>query len=237
MILDSMTIEEVGKCLLRTAQQNYLRFGLLMAHKNNKYRRFIIKRGQERYDFKPINVQVENITFHICPYSLSKLDFKKFGLSFCLLASFTYQNRKRYCMFTNLCLSVQIYTKHFFERYIERHLKDDSKVDFNLIRHYFKEIDYVLNPEAVKKEGYENAIYAGTKIGTCLGYKACDNVYVFKTYIDKETVRGEKRKVFNESQPLLQPIGMDCLGNRIYPTGMLERLFSESATNSNDDNG
>lgn len=234
MIQDNMTLDEVGRSLLRTALQNYPHFLSLIVQKRKKYRRIILKGGQERYDFKPIEVLVENITFHICPYSLGKHDFKKYDLCFCLLASFKYRNMERYCMVSDYGTSVQIYTRHFFERYIERHLKDDSEVDIRLVRHFFREIDYVCHPVPVEKEGQDNAIYAGTNIGTCCGYKACEKVYVFKTYIDEQTLKkGDKRKVFDVTQPLLQPVGMDCLGNRIYPTGMLERLFSECATNCN----
>ena len=230
MILDNMTLEEVGKGLLTTAQSSYPRFMGIMSHKEKEYRRIAIKSGQGRLDFKTINVQMENITFHICPYSFGKQDYKKFGLSFCLLASFKYQRKDMYCLISNYGTGLQIYTRHFFERYVERHLKDDSEVSINLVRKYFRETECVCMIESVEREGYDNSVYGGTNIGTCCGYKVCENVYVFKTYIDEETLsRGDKRKVFDESQPLIKPVGMDALGNRIYPEQELEMMLSEAA--------
>lgn len=182
MILENMNIQEVGRSLLKTAQQNYLRFGLILSHNEKKYRRIAIKKGQERIDFKPINVQVENITFHICPYSLNKQDSKKYGFNFCLLASFKYRKKDMFCMISDYGTKIQMYTIHFFERYIERHLKDDSVVNINLVRKYFKETEYVCHIESVEKEGYENSVYGGTNIGACCGYKVCDNVYVQNIY-------------------------------------------------------
>ena len=230
--MDKLNIQEVGRSLLKTAQQNYLRFGLILSHNEKKYRRIAIKKGQERIDFKPINVQVENITFHICPYSLNKQDYKKYGSNFCLLASFKYRKKDMFCMISDYGTNIQMYTKHFFERYIERHLKDDSEVNINLVRKYFKETEYVCHIESVDREGYDNSIFGGTNIGTCCGYKVCDNVYVFNTYIDVETLKkGDKRRVYDESQPLIQPIGMDAIGNRIFPGTLLEIAFSEAANN------
>jgi len=232
MIVDTMTIEEVGKSLLKIAQLNTPRFMAIMSHNQKKYRRIAIKKGQEQINFKPINVQVENITFHICPYSFGKQDYKKYGLNYCLLASYKYKGRDMYCLFSNNDSFIQIYTRHFFERFIERHLKDDSEVNINLVRKYFIETEYVCYVESVNKEGYENAVYCGTNIGTGCGYRVCDNVFVFNTYIDKETLKaGEKRRVYDESQPQIQPIGMDVLGNRIFPRTLLEVAFSEAANN------
>lgn len=48
MILDNMTMEEVGKSLLRTTRENKERFHRLVTHRQNKYRRIVLKRRDKK---------------------------------------------------------------------------------------------------------------------------------------------------------------------------------------------
>jgi len=68
----------------------------------------------------------------------------------------------------------------------------------------------------VKDPIYDNRIIEGTRFGIGCGYKVADNVFMYKTYIDKETIRaGEKLRVLETSESLLAPVGVDNYNREI----------------------
>lgn len=216
MIKDSMTLQEVGKCLLKTGQMNYFRFAMILFRHKKEYQSIFFNSGEDSYDFQTIKVEVGNISFYICPYVISKSDYEKYGTCFCLLASFTYKDEEWYCMFSNYNRQVTIFTSDFFEQYIQTHLKDDSVVDIDSVRYFFKSIDYLINAEHIDNTDLENAILSGTKIGILRGFEACKDVSVYNEYVDKELLQGdEMKRLFNESLQRFDSIEMDSLGDRI----------------------
>ena len=218
MIVDTMSFEEVGNAITKAAQTNMQRITSVMFPKDKLYRRIILRGGERRYDFKPLRTDADGITFYVCPYSKSKRDFKKYGLMFGLFAHFFYQGTNWYAMLSDNYDRVALYQQHFFERYIERHLKDSSNVSIDTVRHYFKETDYFTNCRMIENPKYPNCVYGATNIGVCCGnHCGSRNLTVWKTYIDKETLsRGDKKDLFDESADRFTPIGMDSIGNRLF---------------------
>ena len=226
MILDNMTLEEVGKSLLRTTRDNEKRFIRLVTHRIKRYRRVVIRRNS-RTNFKLIKCTIENVDFYICPYSYGKKEMKKNAVWFCLLASFKYQNRRLFCSIDESSTHVALYTTHFLERYIERHLKDDSQPGIETLRRFENERNHIVCAMDVKDPIYDNRIIAGTRFGIGCGYKVADNVFMYKTYIDKETIRaGEKFRVLETSESLLAPVGVDNFNREVTRLEMMD--FSEA---------
>ena len=218
MIVDTMSIEEVGNAIIKTAKANIERIANAILSKDKLYRRTILKGGERRYDFKPLRSIVDGITFYVCPYSKGKKDYKKYGIMYGLFAHFYYQGTNWYAMLCGNGDRTTLYQQHFFERYIERHLKDGSKVSIDTVRHYFKETDYLTSCKMIENPNHPNCVYGATNIGVCCGYHCGSNrITVWKTYIDKETLyRGDKKEVFDKSADRFTPIGMDSKGNRKF---------------------
>lgn len=218
MIVDTMTMKEVGEAVLKAVQGNPMKIVSTILQKDKLYRRIILKGGERRYDFKPIRSEADGITFYICPFSFGKRDYKKYGLSFGLFAHFFYKGTNWYALLCNYTTVVNLYNQHFFKRYIERHLKDGSKVTIDTVRQYFKETNYSANCQIKENPSHKDCVYGATNIGVCCGYHCgTKRITVWLTYIDKETLsRGDKKKVFDDSADSLPPIGMDAFGQRIY---------------------
>ena len=218
MIVDTMSIEEVGNAVIKTAKANAERFASVVLPREKLYRRTILKGGDKRYDFKPLRSDADGVTFYVCPYCNGKRGFKKHGVMFGLFAHFFYQGTNWYALLCGNFDSVSLYQQHFFERYIERHIKDGSKVSIDMVRHYFKETDYLTNCRMIENPKHPNCVYGATNIGVCCGFHCgSSRITVWKTYIDKETLsRGDKKDIFDKSADRFTPIGIDSQGNRIF---------------------
>lgn len=218
MIVDTMSMKDVGEAVLKTVQCNLMKIAIPMLKMNKKYRRIILKGGDKRIDFMPIRTEADGITFYLCPYSLGKRDTKKYSLVFGLFAHFFYRGTNWYALLCDDNRTVNLYNQHFFKRYIMRHLKDGRKVSIDTVRHYFKETDYLTNCQIKQNPRHKNCIYGATNIGVCCGYYCgSKRITVWKTYIDQETLsKGDKKEVFDDSADKLIPIGMDGFGQRIF---------------------
>ena len=218
MIVDTMTMKEVGEAILKAVQRNLMKIASPMLRKDKLYRRIILKGGERRYDFKPLRSYADGITFYVCPFSLCKRDYKKYSLAFGLFAHFFYKGTNWYALLCDDNRTVNLYNQHFFKRYIERHLKDGSKVSIDTVRQYFKETDYLTNCKIKENPRHKNSVYGATNIGVCCGYHCgSTKITVWLTYIDKDTLsRGDKKEVFDDSADSLIPIGMDALGQRVF---------------------
>ena len=215
MIIDNMTLEEVGKSLLRTTRENEEYFARLVGYRKKEYRRAVLKRKGKTY-FKPIIRIVENIEYYICPYCHGKKEANQGIIWHTVMALFRYQNRIMYCTIDDSNTHVSLYTTHFLERYIERHLKDDSQPGIETLIKFENERNHIVCVMDVKDPIYDNRIIAGTRFGIGCGYKVADNVFMYKTYIDKETIRaGEKLRVQETSESLLAPVGVDNYNREI----------------------
>lgn len=213
MIVDSMTLQEVGEAILKTAKVNIPKIKGMIRRKDKDYRRIIFKGLKDRYDFKPLSFVADGIEFHICPYSLGKKDYKRYGLLHCVFAHIYYKGTNWYCTVSDSFSTIKMYCNHFFERYIERHLKDNSQVNVETVRRYLKETEYLHYIRFINNPKHPNCIYSSTKIGVCCGRVVSKNILAFMTYIDKETLSlGEKKESYNISQIALDTVYMDEKG-------------------------
>ena len=213
MIVDTMNFEEVGDAILKAARKSLPKIGRLLNAHRKAYMRIIRNSKKERYDFKPIPFKYDGIDFYIFAYSFGKQYAKRHQFPICLVAKVLYRNTIWYCLVSEEMNVAQLYQKHFFERYIERHLKTDCKVDIDIVRKYFKETNYVSTHKIFENPLHENCLYGATNIGICCGYHCEYKMAIWLTYIDKETlVLGAKKDMFDECREELEPIGVNCCG-------------------------
>jgi hypothetical protein len=217
MIVDTMTIEEVGNAVIRAYHANEQKLLNSIAPFERRYKRIILK-NDTRFDFVPVSFLADGIRFYVCPYSRSKSEYKKYGLMFGVFAHFFYQGTNWYVMLCGARFDrLQMYKQHFFERYIQRHLKDDSSVTIDTVRHYFKESDYITRCQHIEHTRYENCVYGANDAGVCCGYYVNDKITVWSTYLDDTTVEfGNKREVLDNHLNALPPIGINWAGQRIF---------------------
>ncbi len=217
MIVDTMTLQEVGEAILKASRKAIPTIERMLTRKENDYKKVIYKGVKDRYDFIPLTFKTDGIEFILCPYSKGKKDFKKYGMMYCLFAHVYYERTNWYCMVTSSFQTVQMYSNHFFERFVERHLKDDTKVSVDLVRKYFKETNYLTSSRFIDNPKYENCMYGATCIGVCCGHKVSDHVLAFRTYIDIETLtKGDKKVVFDEGQKDFEAVFTNEVGLRGY---------------------
>lgn len=116
MIVDTMTMKEVGEAIIKAVQVNLMKIASPMLRKDKLYRRAILKGGNKRIDFKPIRTEAEGITFYLCPFSLSKRDYKMHSLTYGLFAHFFYKGTNWYALLCDDNRTVNLYNQHFFKR-------------------------------------------------------------------------------------------------------------------------
>lgn len=217
MIVDTMSLNEVGEAILKASQKSMSKIVALLLNKDKAYRRVIIKEYKERYDFQKISFTTDGIEFNLCPYSEGKKDYKKYGISYFLIAHVFYKGTNWYCIIANHSQSVELYCNHFFERYVERHLKDDSEINVELVRKYFMEINKLTAIRRLEHPKYKDCIYGATNIGVCCGQMVSNQVMVLKTYIDKETLTlGEKKLIYDDGQKRLEAFITNEIGIREF---------------------
>lgn len=222
MIVDTMSMEEVGKAVIKAALASRMKILGLSERKEGKYRKIILKGGDKQYNFKPIPMVTDGITFYVCPHSKGKRDYKKYGLLYGLFAHFFYKGTNWYALLLQNYERVAIYQQHFFVRYIERHLKDNSEVTIETVMKYFKETDYHAETKTFENPLHEKCIYGATNIGVSCGYHCGRTILIWLTYIDKETLtKGAKKEHFDNYLGYLEPIGFDAYGNRIFWSELL----------------
>lgn len=201
MIVDTMTLEEVGEAILKASNKSINRIERLLTWKDKDYKKIIIKGQKERFDFLPIPFENDGIKFYICPYSKGKKDYKKYGIMYGLFAHVFYHGTNWYCMITADYVNVIMFCNHFFERYIERFLKDDSVVNVEMARKFFKETDYLYINRPIENPKHPNCVYASMNIGIACGEIVSKHVTAYKTFLCKDTLTiGNKRKTYDEGQ-------------------------------------
>jgi len=217
MIVDSMSLQEVGEAVLKAAHKSIPLIGEMLLRKDKDYRRIIIKGQKERYDFLPIPFNTDGIDFFLCPYSKGKRDYKKYGTLYCLFAHVFYKGTNWYCMITADWFRVIMFCNHFFERYIQRYLKDDSEVNAETVRKFFKETDYLYINSPIENPKHPNCVYASMNIGIACGEIVSKQVTVYKTFLCKDTLTlGDKKMVFDKGQEDFERIVMNKYGLREF---------------------
>jgi hypothetical protein len=200
MIVDTMSIEEVSDAVLKAAIMSQQKIYNLLDAKRKTYKKIIWRGNKNKFYFTPISFRTDSITFYLCPYSNGKNEFRQYGISYGLFAKFFYHRTNWYTLVLDQFTGVALYQQHFFERYVERHLKEEIPVSIDVVRRFFKETDYLTCSKVYENPLHPNCIYGATKIGVCCGYRS-DNSEVWCTYIDEDTLaNGDKRKIFDESQ-------------------------------------
>ena len=110
-----------------------------------------------------------------------------------------------------------MFCNHFFERYIQRYLKDDSEVNAETVRKFFKETDYLYINSPIENPKHPNCVYASMNIGIACGEIVSKQVTVYKTFLCKDTLTlGDKKMVFDKGQEDFERIVMNKYGLREF---------------------
>lgn len=121
---------------------------------------------------------------------------------------------------------ISIYPPHFFKRYRERIIKDDSISNEDIIRFYFKN-DWGFSGAIINKD-FESVLHcfesdseidivnfvAATSQGFCFGDKQGD-VFIFKTIITEDMLFDDQKPLFFELRQRLLQENSDRYDNKL----------------------
>lgn len=194
MVVDTMSLEEVGLHILNLYRDNYMRILNILGHREPQYRKAVYANDRLQY-FKTIEVCAGNVTFNVYPCALSKADYKKSGLTFSVVAKVFYKGNSIWCFLPNFFDNGIFYTHHFFERYDERQLGGEfGTVDDKLVKRFFTDNSFkcVIDDNFRGNDNDETAMTV--RYGVCLGVSMGERFHLMKTYISNDTVfRGCKK--------------------------------------------
>ena len=197
MILKS--IESYYELALKNLLRNMPQIMSKTLAQDKAYRKIMLKKkAQDVIFFKPEERVSNGYKYVIFPKSYGKSDYKRKGLIYHVVTPFYIDGRQFYIMYNKDFTACQVYTKHFFERYMERHLGLCGTPDYYIISNYLKDTDCVVAYSDINIDKYENCIYGSTRIGVGCGTRISQNVILFNTYIDNSTVvNGLKKEIKN----------------------------------------
>jgi hypothetical protein len=183
--------------------------------KEKIYRRIILKNGEQTIFFKSDERECNNYKYIVYVKSYGKKDYTKRGLIFYIVTPFTLFGKNYYIYYVNNFNSMVVYTQHFFERYVERHLKDNKSFSKDIIGLYLKDTDCIMADYNINHKRYNNCVYSSTLIGTCCGRKVTNNIILYSTFISKDTLeKGEKKIIYDKGKELFNDV-FDINGKRI----------------------
>ena len=189
-----------------------------LLHMEKKWYKMMLGRNNVKTFFKTIIVESNDITFNIIPYCNGKADMKKYGVSFMVASEFKCQGQKFYSLVVGNFDQISIYTSHFLERYVERHLDDDSPINIDTFIKYLKETDGITFGFV---EIEKNKLQWATHIGNTCGCMLTEKVMLHKTFIDKSTIlKGKKKDANDKGNELTQYVKMNHIGQKILPQGI-----------------
>lgn len=218
IILDTMSLTEVGLIVYERSIGICEKISPLLNHKQKEYARIMIRKGNVKTYFKPITIENYDITFHLIPNCLGKADLKKYGARVLIAGEFRYKGDRFYSLLIGNCGQISIYTTHFLERYVERHLGDDSPINADTFIKYLMETDGVIYGF---DEGVDNKIQWATSIGNVCGCVLHPRVLFHKTFIDNSTIiKGKKKEANDKGNVLMNRTVLNRVGNRTLPYGI-----------------
>lgn len=191
------TIESYYKLARRNLQENMQPImAKTLAREKGFKKAMLNKKSKELVFFTPDERESNGYKYVIFPKSYGKRDYRSSGMIYYVVTPVCIFGKQLYLYYGKDYTGCQVYTKHFFVRYMERHLGISGTPSYNTIVSYFKETDCVVVIGEINHDKYENNIFGATKIGVACGTKITDGILYFSTYIDNSTIeRGAKNTV------------------------------------------
>lgn len=191
-----MTYEELANEILTDWYRNAYPFYLERLLKlHNKYRRIVMTSNpQKPMFFKGIEyISPKMNKFVVVPYSISRSDFKKRGVCFISYAKVYYKNR--WLLLHILCsqhnLFINIITRHFIKRYLERFLNPRAEVIEDMYLEFLKRNSVFMYID----KGTEKCVISDD--GMFLGEQINGNCFLFKTYIPRNQFHDDQKTVYD----------------------------------------
>lgn len=231
MIVDTMTLMEACNYVFKTSKGRMPKIVHEVKSRMNGYKKAIAKKDGMCV-FAPIDVSTSNIEIYASCFVKSKTHFKNGGLMAVLHGKFIHQRKTYYYVVMGDMITMEIYTKHFVERYMERHLglaPTGTEVDIKYFRKYLIDTNGGrLLTSRRPTEKYKHGIYGASEIGVNCGSVLEDSVAVWSTYIDNSTIekgmKAEAVEVFANSYH--EPIVVkDECGNSTFLPNYLASMF------------
>ena len=231
IILDSMDLAEVGQIVLERSVDKMTDAMCAMLRKQKDYERAMRRRGEVKTYFKPIVYKDVDITFNFVPYCNGKKDLAKYGLLFLIIGQFRHSGDNYYFMSMLDCYKngkipqVAIYTTHMLQRYVERHLKDDSPVNFDTFFKFVRETDGLSIGFEDENYKVENSCQWATSIGVTCGEVLHPCVLLHKTFINEDTImKGKKKTTIDNGYLLSNFMQYDKYGRRFLPRSIAKHF-------------
>lgn len=185
VITDTMSFDDIARLANRYTGQLVSSYTRINSALNGDIVRF---KPRRKVRYKPTTISTDSgLTFHITPFLLSYKDYKNGGLLFQTYGTFRYRgqmwailaNNRTYSRLHGFSYEWLFYTSHFFERYRERFLADDTLTVNDAIAMFFRS-----NLVFCLRDG-QNDIFAVVPDGVALGSMK-ENITLFKTFVSKE---------------------------------------------------
>lgn len=179
---------------------------------NKKCERYIKKKKpKDPFNFKSVHV-VSNrgLDYSITIQFNGVKDYKAYGNTYSIYA---YQRKNDGChvfFYTNDAQSTKkffVFTPHFFNRYKERQLKDITVQMKDVIDIFFSK-NYRFYEQEQNNEKYPEGIIIKASEGIGLGakYDSKDTIYVVKTFVSIEMLKGTQIEMSESAREELQKI-------------------------------
>ena len=200
MIVDSMTYEEVVGAYIKENLEVQKKCCSIIKENLSDYKRIIFSRSRPGpIFFRPVEIKSSaGNDYYMQAFSYNKASFKKSGLRY--YSFLHYYNKKGMTVVIDTALNLvtnefyAIFISHFFERYRERYLKDQSADIKDTVFSYFKANQGgTFTP--VPSDKYKDSFYCAVNDGVALGSKINDKILLVKTFITYEMLRGEQIEI------------------------------------------
>ena len=190
-----MTYEEIAAEYAKDEAEIATKCDGKMRRYFNEYRRKIISAPADKDIFFEPNrlTSTRGNEYMMQTFSHGKNNFKKYGLFY---YDFMYFHRKEgihVVIDTSnnpvLGHNYSIFIPHFFQRYKERFLNGGELNSFELFVEFFSH-NQTLSVQEIHSDKYENSVYMACDQGIVLGSKINNTLYVMKTFITYDMLKG-----------------------------------------------
>lgn len=194
-----MTWEEVGREIAFDFKESDIaaRGCKRVVANGNKYRRAYGNRTG-LHIFTPFSIKTKrNNTFFILPIADNKKSLKLQGPTISIFIFFRLKVGACFAV-VSPSNNIEIYHSHLIDRHKQR-FSNEEQYQSDEFRNYAMEfVVHNFNGTIAKQPNSkygEDAVYERCSEGTLLGHRLSQNLYVFKTYLNDEQLRGEQIEI------------------------------------------
>ena len=200
MIVDTMSYEEIVNSYKKDIPEVLRKCCAIIKENHSLYKRTILTRTRAgAVFFRPVDFQSSSgNNYSMQAFSYDKASFKKSGLRFYSFMSFVNKTGINVVIdsMSNLISKgyYAMFIPHFFERYRERFLNNESLGMRDTIYTYFKS-NQGGSFMPVPSNKYKNSFYCAVHDGVALGTLINEEIILVKTFITYEMLKGDQIEI------------------------------------------